>query len=63
MRMSEGFFGFFFGILFGVTLAGLFQAVNPSSWVNIVNKAMMECEKSLPRDQKCVIIAIPPSKD
>jgi len=57
--MREGVFGFFFGILFG----GLFQAVNPSSWVNIVNKAMTECEKSLPRDQKCVIIAVPPSRD
>ena len=50
--MSEGVFGFFFGILFGVTLTGLIQAVNPSSSVNIVGKAMAECEKSLPRDQK-----------
>ncbi len=61
--MSEGFFGFFFGILFGVTLTGLIQAVNPSVSVNIVNKAMTECEKTLPRDQKCVIIAVPPSRD
>ena len=61
--MREGISGFFLGIFFGVTLAGLFQAVNPSSWVNIVNKAMTECEKSLPRDQKCVIIAVPPSRD
>ena len=61
--MSEGVFGFFLGILFGVTLTGLIQAVNPSASVNIVSKAMMECEKSLPRDQKCVIIAVPPSRD
>jgi hypothetical protein len=61
--MSEGVFGFFFGILFGVTLTGLIQAVNPSASVNIVSKAMAECEKSLPRDQKCVIIAVPPSID
>ena len=61
--MSEGVFGFFLGILFGVALAGLIQSVNPSASVNIVSKAMAECEKSLPRDQKCVIIAVPPSRD
>jgi hypothetical protein len=61
--MSEGVFGFFLGILFGVALVGLIQSVNPSASVNIVSKALAECEKSLPRDQKCVIIAVPPSRD
>jgi hypothetical protein len=61
--MSEGIFGFFLGILFGVALVGLIQSVNPSALVNIVSKAMTECEKSLPRDQKCTIVALPPSKD
>lgn len=61
--MNEGVFGFFFGILFGVVLVGLIQTFNPDSSVNIVSKAMAQCEKSLPRDQKCVIIAVPPSKD
>lgn len=61
--MSEGAFGFIFGIVIGIALVGVIQAVNPSASVNIVTKAMMECEKSLPRDQKCVIIAIPPSRD
>ena len=61
--MSEGVFGFFLGILFGVALVGLIQAVNPCASVNIVSKVTIECEKSLPRDQKCVIIAVPPSRD
>ena len=61
--MSEGFFGFIFGILAGIALVGVIQAANPSASVNIVSKAMAECEKSLPRDQKCVIIAVPPSRD
>jgi len=61
--MSEGFFGFIFGILAGIALVGVIQAVNPSASVNIVSKAMAECEKSLPRDQKCTIVALPPSKD
>jgi len=61
--MSEGVFGFVFGIMAGVLLLGVIQAANPSASVNIVSKAMTECEKSLPRDQKCVIIAVPPSRD
>ena len=61
--MSDGFFGFIFGIVVGIALVGVIQAANPSASVNIVSKAMAECEKSLPRDQKCVIIAIPPSRD
>ena len=61
--MSDGFFGFIFGIVVGIALVGVIQAVNPSASVNIVAKVMNECEKSLPRDQKCTIIAVPPSKD
>jgi len=61
--MSDGFFGFIFGIVVGIALVAVIQAANPSASVNIVAKAMNECEKSLPRDQKCVIVAIPPSKD
>jgi hypothetical protein len=61
--MSEGFFGFIFGIITGIALVGVIQTFNPDSAVNIVSKAMAQCEKSLPRDQKCVIIAVPPSKD
>lgn len=61
--MSEGWFGFIFGIICGITLIGAIQQFNPGAAVNVVAKAMNECEKSLPRDQKCVIVAIPPSKD
>ena len=61
--MSEGFFGFIFGITTGIVLVGVIPAANPSASVNIVSKAMAECEKSLPRDQKCTIVALPPSKD
>ena len=56
--MSDGYFGFIC-----VALVGAIQAINPSASVNIVAKVMNECEKSLPRDQKCTIIAVPPSKD
>ena len=29
----------------------------------MVNKAMADCEASLPRNEHCYIIAVPPSKD
>lgn len=61
--MNDGVFALLFGIIAGVALVGLIQTFNPDSSVNIVSKAMAQCEKSLPRDQKCVIIAVPPSKD
>ena len=61
--MSEGVFGFIFGIIAGILLIGAIQGVNPNSAINIVSKATLECEKSLPRDQKCTIVALPLSKD
>ena len=61
--MSEGLFGYFFGAFSVMVLIAGLQHLNPDSAISIVAKAKTECEKSLPRDQKCIIIAVPPSKD
>lgn len=37
--------------------------VSPTSHKNIVENAIKECEKSLPRDQHCTIVAVPVTKD
>jgi hypothetical protein len=37
--------------------------LSPKSHKNIVETALKECEKSLPRDQHCVIVALPVSKE
>ena len=37
--------------------------VSPTSHKNVLENAIKECEKSLPRDQYCTIIAVPVSKD
>ena len=37
--------------------------LSPTSYKNIVDNAIKECEKSLPRDQHCKIVALPIDKD
>jgi hypothetical protein len=54
---------FIFGLLIGVFSLGASIDISPTSYYNIVNTALKECEKSLPRDQHCKIIAIPIAKD
>lgn len=56
--MSE----FVSGVVFGALLIiGL--SVMPGSNVSEYNIAKKACEKHLPRDEHCVIIALPVSKD
>jgi len=45
-----------------VALAALID-LSPTSDKNIIKNAIEECEKSLPRDQHCKIIALPIDKD
>jgi hypothetical protein len=56
---------FIFGLLFGVFSVAALMDISPNSYSNIVNTALKECEKSLPRDQHCKIVAIPviPTKE
>ena len=56
------------GTLFAGGMIAVFIIValidtSPKSYKNIVENAIKECEKSLPRDQHCVIVALPVSKD
>lgn len=54
---------FFTGVVAGVFLfIGLLETL-PGSLVKQANEAIKECEKSLPRDQHCKVIAIAISKD
>jgi hypothetical protein len=65
--MRETFGDFFATFLFGglvavMVLMGLIET-SPTSHKNVVDNAIKECEKSLPRDQHCKIIAIPETKE
>lgn len=57
--LATFFLGAFIAIL---VLVGLID-VSPNSHKNIVENAIKECEKSLPRDQHCKIVALPVDKD
>lgn len=61
--MKDTLAGMAFGAL--ITLVGLMALIDasPASHKNIVETAIKECEKSLPRDQHCKIVALPVSKD
>ena len=50
------------GLAIGVIISCLVYLYSDTGLLNI-QKAKAECEKSLPRDQECYIIAVPPSKD
>lgn len=54
---------FIFGLLFGIFGMAAAVDISPNSYYNVVNTALKECEKSLPRDQHCKIIALPVDKD
>jgi hypothetical protein len=54
---------FMIGLLVGVSLTATVAVLTDNPTLETVNKAVTDCEKSLPRDQRCYIIAVPPSKD
>ena len=47
------------GAVFAILLLMFMVETSPGSYKNIVDNAIKECEKSLPRDQNCKIIAVP----
>ena len=50
------------GFLAGVIVIVLVAHI-PGSIIDVAKTAKKECEKHLPRDEHCVIIAVPISKD
>ena len=54
-----GFIGFYFGVVFSFFITS--TTFDPSR--GMVNKALADCESSLPRNGHCYIIAVPASKD
>jgi hypothetical protein len=55
-------FTFFSGTFFGICLVAIAVQFLPNPKHN-TKLAIESCEASLPRDQHCVVIAIPVSKD
>jgi hypothetical protein len=59
----------FLSFIAGLIISFIIGLISSSIWWNsddtltMANKALADCERSLPRDQQCYIIAVPPSKD
>ena len=47
------------GAVFAILSLMFMVETSPTSYKNIVDNAIKECEKSLPRNQNCKIIAVP----
>ena len=56
--MKDSIASFGFGILVGVLFA-MFLCSIEGSWMRMAKDAVEQCEKSLPRNQTCKVIAVP----
>jgi|DEB3_MinimDraft_2_1074329.scaffolds.fasta_scaffold47013_1 hypothetical protein len=52
-----------FGMSLGIALVIILIVTIPNDSQVMVNRALAQCEKDLPRNEHCYIIAVPPSKD
>lgn len=50
-------------IFLTVVVISAYQDLSETSDRNIIRKMVYNCEKDLPRNQHCYIIAVPPDKD
>ena len=53
--MTNAILGFSFGMILAAALVGIFPGKNFED----MQKAIKDCEKSLPRDVHCVVTALP----
>lgn len=52
----------FLSILIAMVIVGmLLQGIITSNMNTVTDDLIKECEKSLPRDQQCILVAMPPS--
>lgn len=61
--MRETLTTLFIGAMIGLMAMAFAVDKTQGSYYNIVNTAIKECEKSLPRDQHCKIVALPVDKE
>ena len=61
--VADTLWGMFMGAFIAVVAIGATNDLSRNSPSNVIKNAINECEKSLPRDQHCTIIAVPTDKD
>lgn len=61
-NVERTFYVMLSGVFIGMALSSLVYLYSDNVSLKI-QKAKTECERSLPRDQECYIIAVPPDRD
>lgn len=59
MKIETFLEGVLLGAILGIVLHSILLYTVPSSPIRMIQEKINECEKDLPRSQKCVIIAVP----
>lgn len=62
MKTSDVIWVFIFGLWLGY-LSTVVIVANTDNYVSRAKAAIAECEKHLPRDENCRVVAVPVSKD
>lgn len=62
-NMNDSFISFCIGAVLTIVVVAVHLNFNQNSAKNVMNSIIEQCEKSLPRDQHCTLIAVPVSKD
>lgn len=61
--MKEILWSMALGSFLTAMVISAYQDLSETSERNIIRKLVYNCEKDLPRNEHCYIIAVPPSKD
>jgi hypothetical protein len=63
MQKGDGSFFILFGMVLGIVIGSLFSSgitmVILDDPINQIDEVISECEKTLPRNQHCILTAIP----
>ena len=62
MKFEEFLWTIMLGVWIGVMICGIAEKVG-DSYYNRTKTLLTECEKSLPRDQNCKLVALPVDKN
>ena len=60
--MSEFFIGYFVGVIFLAGILGIYN-LSPDTLVGATNAAIEQCEAELPRNQHCIVTAVPEGRE
>ena len=61
--MDDSKVPFFMGMIVAFIIVLFVSIIFPSEQIKLYKEAINECEKTLPRNQHCVVVAVPVDKN